>query len=158
MIYFIRSGRRAKIGYAVDPHKRLRELQTGSAHELELLGYVPGNMIIEKRLHKHFEPYHLRAEWFCLSQEIKLFIKHRNIAPLTAFLCDRIKRVRGTHTELEDIFLSYDADGGKLKPAQFVDGLTAICSAANITIRRDGGRAPFLYDVAFVEPKKALAA
>lgn len=58
-----------KIGLAVDPNRRIRELQTGNARRLELLMTI-GPMSekqaadTERKLHKRFERYRLVGEWF----------------------------------------------------------------------------------------------
>ena len=155
MIYFIRSGRRVKIGYAADPYKRIRELQTGSSHELELLGFIPGSYETETLMHGYFEPYHIRAEWFRLSQEVKLFIKHRDVSPLVDFLAGRILRSPNAHTELADIFIAYKAAGGHLTATQVGRGLRAICDQTNIRLRREKTGKTYLVNVSLVpiEPK-----
>lgn len=151
MIYFMRSGRRVKIGYAEDPYRRLKELQTGSAHKLELLGYIPGSYEQETILHRHFEPYHMRAEWFRLSKEIKLFIEHRNIASIMDIFARRLKRTPGSDTEVGDLFARYKADGGTLRPGPFALGLKAICEVIGLRFRRDDKRV-FLLNVSLCAP------
>jgi hypothetical protein len=53
-IYFIRRGWNGpiKIGWALDPWRRLGELQIGSATRLRLIGIWPGTMADEHELHK----------------------------------------------------------------------------------------------------------
>jgi len=53
-----------KIGYSTNPIKRLNSLQTSNYHDLELLGYIPGDIRDEKTLQHHFSAYHHRGEWF----------------------------------------------------------------------------------------------
>ncbi len=58
-----------KIGLAVDPLRRVRELQTGNARRLHLLMKI-GPMsdkraaAIERKLHKRFKRWRLVGEWF----------------------------------------------------------------------------------------------
>lgn len=52
-----------KIGRALHPEARLRELQTGSPTELRLLGVIPGGAAIERLLHDTFGHARLRGEW-----------------------------------------------------------------------------------------------
>lgn len=65
---------RVKIGHTdVGARHRIAELQTGNADELILLGITEQN---ECELHVKFAHYHVRGEWFVLSEEIKEFIKN----------------------------------------------------------------------------------
>jgi Meiotically up-regulated gene 113 len=60
-----------KIGYcAGDPMKRLRELQTGSSHELILLAALSGSQEDERRIHREFACYRVRGEWFQLPAKL----------------------------------------------------------------------------------------
>ncbi|MEM6471699.1 MAG: GIY-YIG nuclease family protein [Planctomycetota bacterium] len=73
MIYFIQPkyGGLIKIGYtSKDPVERLRELQTGSSQELELLMTEPGTLGDEKKLHDEFRNYRVRGEWFRPGREL----------------------------------------------------------------------------------------
>ena len=57
-----------KIGYSVNPHVRLRELQTGSAGKLELIHSErvadSSARLLEQSLHRELNPYRARGEWF----------------------------------------------------------------------------------------------
>jgi len=53
-----------KIGLARDPASRVRELQTGSPVELLLIGQVPAGPAFEALLHRRFDLYRVRGEWF----------------------------------------------------------------------------------------------
>lgn len=59
-----------KVGVAADPHKRLRELQTGNPRQLILRAVIPGfshldaALAAERELHSKYEHYRLRGEWF----------------------------------------------------------------------------------------------
>lgn len=60
-----------KIGYAVDPERRLRQLQTGSPHRLELRRTVcPATMAQEAELHRRFAAYRDHGEWFRLTGDV----------------------------------------------------------------------------------------
>ena len=71
-----------KIGIAVDPLRRIRELQTGNARRLHLLMKI-GPMseklaaATERKLHKRFKKWRLVGEWFepCV---IKMMQSHTN--------------------------------------------------------------------------------
>ena len=59
-----------KIGIAVDPARRLRQLQTGNAHRLAVLRLIdsPVNAKrMERALHRQFKEYRTSGEWFALS-------------------------------------------------------------------------------------------
>ena len=64
--YVIRAGDTGpiKVGKAIDPEQRLRELQTGSWLELNLLHVLPGYSQTEAELHSKLRDSRLRGEWF----------------------------------------------------------------------------------------------
>lgn len=67
--------RGVKIGHAVDPHKRIAELQTGNPRKLILLGFIKGTMEDEAHLHQRFHKDNVLQEWFCPSRELlSLFV------------------------------------------------------------------------------------
>lgn len=77
MVYFIgtEDKKYVKIGYCNrDPQGRVSTLQIGCPLEIKLIGTMSGNMADEVNLHRKFLPYHIRGEWFKLSDEIKQFI------------------------------------------------------------------------------------
>ncbi|MFN7883281.1 MAG: GIY-YIG nuclease family protein [bacterium] len=53
-----------KIGFSADPHRRLMQLQTGSAGRLHLVGAVFTARKAEKHLHWTFEDLNIGGEWF----------------------------------------------------------------------------------------------
>lgn len=66
-VYFIQSedNKAIKIGYTAGrPEERLRSLQTGQPHKLNLLCTMPGDRQYEKSLHRRFHKYRLGGEWF----------------------------------------------------------------------------------------------
>lgn len=88
-IYFIRSGNYIKIGYADDPARRLKELQTANPGELEILGIAPGNVAREREIHIIFADFRANGEWFELTTDILAYInqhctKHRPAPPKPA--------------------------------------------------------------------------
>lgn len=61
--YFIYDGYGlVKIGKALNPEKRIKELQTGNGRKLTLLGYIDGDQ--ESVLHSQFKPMQSHGEWF----------------------------------------------------------------------------------------------
>lgn len=63
-----------KVGYARHPASRLETLQTGSPVELYIWATVPGDIALEKELHKQFAHLRSHGEWFRLSFEIDKFL------------------------------------------------------------------------------------
>ncbi len=66
MIYFIRMGSNGpiKIGFSVEPKRRLRQLQTASPTRLLLLAVVPGELTDELAIHRRLRRYRGEGEWF----------------------------------------------------------------------------------------------
>jgi len=56
--------RYVKIGYSVNPEKRITEVQTGNPRILEIVGYFPGTEADERALHRQFAPSNKLQEWF----------------------------------------------------------------------------------------------
>jgi hypothetical protein len=80
-IYFIRAGDHVKIGYSQDAEKRMRELSTGSAHELELLHKQRGTVEDEHWLHNRFAIDRTHGEWFVLSDALRTYIARASAGP-----------------------------------------------------------------------------
>lgn len=57
-----------KIGKAAMPSERLRQLQTGSPHRLEIIGVIDGDMELE--LHAKYEGQRCSGEWFEPSDQL----------------------------------------------------------------------------------------
>lgn len=57
-VYFLRVGKRIKIGYSNDPERRARDLQA------ELIGFAPGGRQLEAALHYDLREYRDRKEWY----------------------------------------------------------------------------------------------
>jgi hypothetical protein len=77
MIYFVQAGDNGpiKIGLAISPETRKKNLQTAHYEELRIIGILDGNSHVEKQLHRQFRDYRIRGEWFHPSQEIIKFIE-----------------------------------------------------------------------------------
>jgi hypothetical protein len=69
-VYFIKEERSGliKIGYSENPQKRLKALQTGQAKDLEIIMTVKGGAELESVLHKAFDFFRVRGEWFLLKR------------------------------------------------------------------------------------------
>lgn len=68
LIYFITDGAYIKIGMTNDLNSRINSLQTGNPMPINcVLSYTPSSKktsILEADLHKHYEKYRLKGEWF----------------------------------------------------------------------------------------------
>lgn len=72
-----------KVGYAVDPVKRLATLQTGSYQDLRVLAVFPGDLEAEHACHRRLKPALVRGEWFMgevADEFVKGFIRHAELA------------------------------------------------------------------------------
>ena len=56
-----------KIGFASNPHQRVRELQIDCPYPLEIVLEFPGGFSKEQELHKCYKNSMVRGEWFNLS-------------------------------------------------------------------------------------------
>ena len=65
-VYFIlnSSTNMMKVGISADPLSRLKQLQTGNAALLKLLGAVSGDRETEKLIHSVLGPWRAEGEWF----------------------------------------------------------------------------------------------
>lgn len=72
--YFILDdwNRAVKIGKSKNPEKRLKQLQTGHAHRLQLVGTLEGDH--ERKLHKLWESRRLNGEWFKADKDLLLYV------------------------------------------------------------------------------------
>lgn len=66
-----------KIGYSDDPYRRLKQLQTGCPHRLELVKLIIGGYTQEQELHDFYSKLRVTSslEWFCYSDEMRNYIK-----------------------------------------------------------------------------------
>ena len=68
-IYLISNGKDYKVGVSVNPEKRIKQLQTGSAESLSIveLWMLPKDKVygLEKECHEKINSYYVkRGEWF----------------------------------------------------------------------------------------------
>lgn len=73
-VYFIRAGTsaRVKIGWALNPVKRMTELQTGCPDVLHLIGTVAGAPALERLFHRTFAEHRIQGEWFTIDYTVGL--------------------------------------------------------------------------------------
>lgn len=70
-----------KVGVAVEPEKRLKDLQTANPRPLDLLGTIKCRtrqqaMMIENHIHERLKAHNMQGEWFdvsCLDRAQKFF-------------------------------------------------------------------------------------
>jgi hypothetical protein len=76
--YQVGDGWHIKIGIAVHPHRRLKQLQTGNPHYLSLLKTIPARSprATEQRLHQMMSHYRspVQKEWFVMGDEGLAFL------------------------------------------------------------------------------------
>lgn len=81
-VYFIqgKTSRNIKIGYSINPDRRLIELQTHSPEQMKELARIPAKKTLEKRLHRQFRSYLVpgKREWFYPKRIILKYIKRVN--------------------------------------------------------------------------------
>lgn len=77
-VYFItcRQTGTVKIGNSLEPHARLRELQTAHPYELKVEAVLPGGHEEEHDMHRRFAEERLKGEWFTITDMIELIIKN----------------------------------------------------------------------------------
>lgn len=71
-VYFIQSGENGavKIGYAVDPERRLKLLQIGTPASLRIIRTIEGDRLTESAAHKRFAEHRITGEWFRYHQDM----------------------------------------------------------------------------------------
>lgn len=74
-LYVIGAERTVKIGRALNPHSRLKELQTGHDRALYLLAAVPCHACVERAVHARFAYLRTTGEWFRLTDELEQFVR-----------------------------------------------------------------------------------
>lgn len=63
-VYFVQDTvGRVKIGWSIDPMRRLVGLQSAHAERLTLLGVVRGKRTLERKLHAQFAAHRIAGEW-----------------------------------------------------------------------------------------------
>lgn len=73
-VYVMRSGKYYKIGWAVDPEKRMKEMQVGNPKKIRIIGRFPVSTHkkarkLEAAIHQKFKHQHHRGEWYRLKEK-----------------------------------------------------------------------------------------
>lgn len=91
-VYFIQEGEDGpiKIGWAINPFQRLKQLQTGNADSLRLVYYEDlcdrrAAQLTETALHREFRGHRVRGEWFRPIGSVYRFVLHLHYG---ASVCD----------------------------------------------------------------------
>lgn len=74
-VYFVQLDDMIKIGFAVEPKKRIRALQIGTPHELKILAMFEGNPRLEAQIHARFARLRHKGEWFKAGPALLKFIE-----------------------------------------------------------------------------------
>lgn len=77
MIYVVQMGDNdgpVKIGYSLNPKKRMIDLAVANPYPLTLLATFEGDEIKEAALHRRFIEYRLQGEWFEWCEEISKWL------------------------------------------------------------------------------------
>lgn len=76
-IYFVQrlTGGPIKIGFAVEPERRVKALATGSSEPLVFLGQLPGNRATERKIHEQFAHLREHGEWFRPGPDLTTFVE-----------------------------------------------------------------------------------
>lgn len=74
-IYFLRGYGRVKVGTTRKPGKRLDEIQVSSPVPLSVLLIMPGDVILERRIHRRFRSIRQHGEWFLATPEFLEFVE-----------------------------------------------------------------------------------
>lgn len=71
LVYFIKNleTQNIKIGFTKDLEARLSCLQVGNDCELKVIHTIEGEEVLEKEYHQKFADYHVRGEWFKITEE-----------------------------------------------------------------------------------------
>ena len=77
-VYFVHCNGMVKIGFAVDVARRIKTLQTGSAHKLTVLRVEAAAPDDESDLHERFASLRVNGEWFRYAGELKAFLEAKH--------------------------------------------------------------------------------
>ena len=69
---------RVKIGFALDPDQRIKEIQTGNPEKLRVLAKVEGGAELEREYHRRFSDQRRHGEWFFINSDILAEIDRLN--------------------------------------------------------------------------------
>lgn len=101
VIYFIKTGRYVKIGCSDDPAGRLKQLQTSSPTRLKLVATMPGSFQTECELHKVFDRFRVKGEWFRYDGQLKwCIVAIKDVGNPYPVVCVRSLQQAGAHLQI----------------------------------------------------------
>lgn len=68
-VYVMECGGLYKIGWSVNPRKRVLTLQIGSPLPIKLVGVIEGSLTNEAEWHHAYRDKRVHGEWFALTEE-----------------------------------------------------------------------------------------
>ena len=77
MVYFVKCGSSVKVGYSRSvgsAWERMKNMQTGNPTELEMVKVVLGGLTEERKIHRLFETYLIRGEWYKFDPMVETII------------------------------------------------------------------------------------
>lgn len=78
-VYAIECSGRVKIGFSMQPAKRLSKIASDAPFPCRLLGYWPGSEADELAIHEKFQDTRVHGEWFAATEALMHFIAGRKI-------------------------------------------------------------------------------
>lgn len=163
-VYFIRLGDNGlvKIGYSIDPTRRLMSLQTGFAGALSMMRTLSGGRAAERWLHGHFASLRVAGEWFHFRHDMMTIDVPSSIQ--TIDISD------GTDGEREETEISTPAwnasddfifevieavYGGRRRAERFLaaDAGSSFCAARNWLQRRNAPQSSYLLRLMVARPQ-----
>lgn len=100
-IYFFRAAGMIKIGWSLNIHKRLYDMQRNSPLPIEFVGALPGTMRMEKVVHRQFCAHRAHGEWFREHPEITEYLERQVAAGLMHLPDDFSRAVEQESLEAE---------------------------------------------------------
>lgn len=100
MVYFVHNVATGhfKVGSSFTPDKRAAGLRTANGHELRLIGWIPGGLAEERKLQASLAEFHVRGEWYVMTDQLFSFIKDACNRAEEAVLLDQLEAsVRALH-------------------------------------------------------------
>ena len=89
-VYAITDGEFIKIGVSVNPNKRLKQLSTGSAKRLVLLGYFNGGYTLETELHESHIKVRNNGEWMKPTNDLLNYLNDMIPNKHIALVCGKV--------------------------------------------------------------------
>lgn len=99
-----------KVGYAVNPARRMAMLQVGNPADLELVDYWEGTRLSEAEAHQDLQEFHVRGEWFrCLVAPrscdgcSRAYVPHVGIQRFCGSICSQKRKAQRQRERRKEI-------------------------------------------------------